>query len=632
VKYVKNTVGNDVDTGGSNVDRIAILDCGGQYTKVIDRRIRELSVKSEIYPLGVDLEKIKDYHGIILSGGPASVWEDNSPSYSKNLFDLDLPFLGICYGMHLINQHFGGSVVPGLKREYGQTYIEVETDCPLFKGLERNQRVLMSHGDSVESLAEGFKVGAVSGNVVAAIYHASRPIFGVQFHPEVDLTLHGRQMLQTFVKKICGLRGNYILEDRIHTAIQKIRETVGDSEVLVLASGGVDSAVTAALLLRALNREQVYAIHVDHGFMRKDESDLICENLKELGLVHLRRVDAWKTFFNTQFEIEGKKFGPLVSVSDPEEKRQIIGNLFVRVLQDESIRLGIDFDNTYFAQGTLRPDLIESGNPLVSGYAHKIKTHHNDVQIIRQARERGMVIETNWDWHKDEVRQVARRLGIHEKIASRQPFPGPGLAIRYICHDGVSKVSEDQERLAQSVLGEMGYNGQLVSIKTVGVQGDARSYRYLTLLYGDAMDADWDAVVRVGTELPGRIEIVNRVAYVLNKRNIRARVSVHRMALTRDGIGLLRQIDAMVRELLEGPPISQVFAVLVPLGIEKQLSVAIRSFITNDYMTGRPAMIGTEIAPRVMRRLVKRIEKEFPQIDLVLYDVTGKPPATVEWE
>ncbi len=231
------------------IDSIAILDCGGQYTKVIDRRIRELSIRSEILPLGVGIEELKGFQGVILSGGPASVWEEGSPSYSSALFDLELPFLGICYGMHLINQHFGGSVVPGLKREYGETVIDVDPGCPLFEGLERSQKVLMSHGDSVKELAENFKVGAVSGGVVAGIYHASRPIFGVQFHPEVDLTVRGRQMLETFVRRICRLSGNYVLEDRIQSAIRKIQETVGQAKVLVLVSGGVDSAVSAALLL-----------------------------------------------------------------------------------------------------------------------------------------------------------------------------------------------------------------------------------------------------------------------------------------------------------------------------------------------------------------------------------------------
>lgn len=270
----------------------------------------------------------------------------------------------------------------------------------------------MSHGDAVKQMPEGFTLVASTEGIAAGIWCAERKIAGVQFHPEVDLTINGIAMLENFVRGICGFTETYALEDRIETSVRMIRERVGDKPVIVLVSGGVDSAVTAALLVRALPPEHVYAIHVDHGLMRKNESDVICQGLSDLGLINMRRINAEDAFFHTPLTLDDRALAPLCELTDPEDKRAVIGNMFINVTREAADSLALDFDTTFLAQGTLRPDLIESGNPDVSGYAHKIKTHHNDVDIVRRARERGMVIETNWDWHKDEVRRVARMLGL----------------------------------------------------------------------------------------------------------------------------------------------------------------------------------------------------------------------------
>jgi GMP synthase (glutamine-hydrolysing) len=621
------------------IDSVAILDCGGQYTKVIDRKVRELGVRSEIFPLDVDPEALGGFDGIILSGGPSSVWGDQGPHCDPGVWGLGLPVLGICYGMQLLADHFGGAVSPG-QGEYGVTELTVEPTVPLFEGLESHQRVLMSHGDSVLGLPAGFEVVARSEDgVVAAIADVDRRLYGVQFHPEVDLTEHGREILWSFLHRVCGLAGNYVLEDRIEAAVAKIRAQVGEHPCLVLVSGGVDSAVSAALLLQALGPERVYAVHVDHGLMRKGESDRICRVLSDMGLTHLQRMDAAAMFFHDTVEVDGEVVGPLTSLVDPEEKRQLIGEVFLKALREAALSLELDFDDTFWAQGTLRPDLIESGNPTISGYAHKIKTHHNDIELVRRARERGMVVETNWDWHKDEVRQVARMLGIPEEIAARQPFPGPGLAVRLIADHGAGGVTAEETRaVAEAVAGwSSAYEGTVVPVKTVGVQGDQRSYRYLALVAGprggDLGGVDWAALTRLGNRLANRFDFVNRTAYVLNRRDLPAGLDHHATYIDEETVGLLRELDARITEHLTLGTVSQAFAVLLPIGRGGRRSVAVRTFVTEDFMTGRPARVGADVPLPVVEELVDRIERDFAdRIDLVLWDVTSKPPATVEWQ
>ena len=617
------------------MEKLAILDCGGQYTKVIDRRVRELGVKSDIFPINVKSEELKDYKAVILSGGPNSVSENQRLKFDEKIFELGIPILGICYGMQLMSDFFSGVVDSNVIKEYGQNEIWVNNKVPIFDGLSENQKVLMSHGDTVKVAPQGFEVIAKSGEAIAGIGNIQKKLYGVQFHPEVDLTQEGMKMLENFIRKVAEYKDFYALEDRIQASINMIREKVKDNKVVVLVSGGVDSAVTAALLIKALNPDNVYAIHIDSGFMRKNESDIICENLKQLGLKNLIRENAKEYFFNTVVEIDGKKIGPLVDTVDPEEKRQIIGEIFIRIANNVIQRLHLDPEKTFIAQGTLRPDLIESGNPDVSGFAHKIKTHHNDVQIVREARKKGLIIETNSDWHKDEVRKVARKLGLAEKIASRQPFPGPGLAIRLLCHDKKQeiKVSEESIQKLNKILEGTNEKGFIIPIKSVGVQGDCRSYRNLCLMYGNNLDLDWKKVTNKAKEITDSIDTINRVGYVLNTNNISKQPECFDMKINDECVDLLRELDNIVTSNLEQAKVNQTFAVLIPVGINKKYSIAIRTFVTNDFMTGRPGEIGQEVSKEMLEKVVKEITNKYgDKIEFIIYDVTSKPPATCEWQ
>jgi GMP synthase (glutamine-hydrolysing) len=518
----------------------------------------------------------------------------------------------------------GGTIQRGKVGEYGVETLEIQQDNALFGKAGDKTPVLMSHFDVVSDPGPHFSVLGRTHNCIALVKHNEKPIYGVQFHPEVDLTEQGQAMLRNFLFDVAKITASYTLDTRIEEATQKIKSMVKDSKVVVLVSGGVDSAVTLVLCHKALSDEQIIAIHVDNGFMRKDESKTIKEAFDKIGFHNLIVLDETDYFINKPIEDGGKTYPTIFHVADPELRRRVIGQRFVEVAENKLKSLNLKLDDVLLAQGTLRPDLIESGNPDVSKFAHTIKTHHNDVELIRTLRAAGKVIETNSEWHKDEVRQVARMLDLPESIAYRQPFPGPGLAIRFI-----GSAEEGPVIDLGAVAG--GYHVFGTPLRAVGVQGDERSYRNVAILKPGVPTAqiDWPSIVLAARSFTNQNTTYNRVVVPLTEVEVTA-LSVTAKVHDAQSLNLLREVDAFFLNGIKGQKISQGLVVLVPIGdSSKRYSIVIRAIVTNDFMTGHAAVPGKEFLG--LPELAAGIAQEFPELAGVFYDITSKPPATVEW-
>lgn len=515
-----------------HAELILILDFGAQYSQLIARRVRELGVYSELCAFDLPLEEIRRLNpkGIILSGGPSSVYADDAPRSSEELFELAVPILGICYGLQMIAYQLGGEVDRSAKREYGRAELLIDDTSDLFLGFDGQTTVWMSHGDALTALPKGFeRIAHTANSPICAIRNREKKIYGVQFHPEVLHTVQGKEILSNFVFRICGCQGGWSAGSFIEEEIEEIRTIVGSENVICALSGGVDSSVLAVLLHKAIG-DQLYCIHIDTGLMRKGESEKVVQTFRDSYHINLDFLDASSIFLQR-----------LKEVTDPEEKRKIIGVTFIELFEQEAKKIGLferlkSFSRagnaSFLAQGTLYPDVIESTS--FRGPSAKIKTHHNVGGLPENMHLK--LIEPFRELFKDEVREVGRKLGLPEEIIIRHPFPGPGLAVRVIGEITREKlhILREADEIFMDELRKSGLYqtvwqafAVLLPVQSVGVMGDGRTYESVIALRAvtsiDGMTADWarlpdELLARVSNRIINEVRGVNRVVYDISSK------------------------------------------------------------------------------------------------------------------
>ncbi len=577
--------------------QVSVLDTGGQYCHLIARRVRELGVYANVLPSDTRPETIAKSRALIISGGPASVYAEGSPLLDPGTLSLGIPLLGICYGQQVIAYQLDGHVQPGTKGEYGLAHLDFEPS-PLFAGLTGRQQIWMSHRDQVDRLPSGFRLlGRTESCPIAAIGDDQRRLYGIQFHPEVVQTLGGRQILENFLFAISGCVRDWEPAHQLPVVEEQIRTIAASRSVFFFASGGVDSTVAYTVCLRALGPERVHATYVDTGLMREGETEFVRGVFESLAPGSFTVADAQEAFLSQ-----------LAEARDPEAKRLIIGEEFVAV-QQRILESGHYLEGDWIlGQGTIYPDTIESGG---TKQADLIKTHHNRVAGIQKLLSENRLVEPLREFYKDEVRQLGRALGLPNDLLDRHPFPGPGLAIRCLCHSELAALEQTED-------------GWLMPVRTVGVQGDSRTYRAVLVI-------DQPDHVRA-TEIANRDARVNRVVACLATHAPLADLQVFPSNLTKSRLDTLRHADAIVRKLSDESGYDQTIwqfpVVLIPVGThDRPDSIVLRPIDSVDGMTATATAIPPALADRMTAALLA-----LPGIAAVFLDLTHKPPGTIEWE
>lgn len=628
------------------MQRVAILDAGGQYVDLVRKAAIRQGFPADILPLDTPRQDIEGKYGaIIISGSPASSHEETAPQPDTGIWQSKLPILGICYGMQAMVLAHGGEVIKNAIREDGRVTTQVDTSHPLYKGIKKDFTGLFTHGDFVTKVPLDFETlgsHTLSDGSIAYSSVAQDNKLGVQFHPEVfDDTPEGYQLFRNFLEGIAGLQPDEkFLEEQLRNLIEtkqrQIKEQVDGRHVIAFVSGGVDSSVAATLAAAVIPKDRLHAFYIDSGFMR-DEDDMVIDALQKAGLP-VNKIDAVKDFEQGTVKIDGRKAGPLTAVTDPEEKRKIIGKTFIDIQNRLVAKLKLK--EALLLQGTNAADRIESGHSTGDTHTMTIKTHHNQVREVQDLKAAGMLIEPIDDLFKDEVRELGRQLGLPEELVERQPFPGPGTAIRIICAADSKELVEPHAKQAQvqEFLDELSAQtiGHLLPIRSVGVGGDERSHLSVVALEHSTFNAE--DLAKLSHGLPAHFrDSINRVVYALLPGAL-DKHTITKTLLTADVREQLRHADRIVFEAMRTADllgdIKQFPVVLLPLSFGKPgaRAIVLRPVVTSTFMTVQAMLPGRDLPKDFLEKIAKRIVKEVPGISQVFLDITNKPPATTEWE
>lgn len=635
-------------------EKIVVLDFGSQYAHLIAKRFRMLGYYSEIALPSTNLSVFENCKGIIFSGGPSSVYDENIPQFNTEILNLEIPILGLCYGHQLMAKSYGGKVGKADVGEFGfaEFKLNPEVKSPLFKNLESLQQVWMSHQDEVLIPGKDFEIiGSTKDCKFAALQNLSKKRFSLQFHCEVKDTPGGNQIFQNFAD-FCGMKKNWDQDTVLQIILENIKTQAKDKNVLLFLSGGVDSTITFALLNKALGQERVLGLHIDNGFMRKNESKNVEDAYHKFGFNNFIVEDASESFLKA-----------ISGLTDPQKKRMAVGENFITVRNEVVAKQHLEDDKWLLAQGTLYPDIIESGGTKNS---NTIKTHHNRVQGIQNLIEKGLIIEPVKDLYKDEVRAIGKKLGLPDELVMRHPFPGPGLSINVLCNDGNSWTEKDENELslAKNELNNTKLNmfcencsanlkRTVLPVRSVGVQGDFRTYRFPALLdFGEAKEKEWPLgteAAKIGIRhFPGKREkieecsstITNSAKYInrtiiklYQNPNVKDEdLKLQEGYCTRTRLNQLREVDNIVlTELHKTGWYNKIFQHLtidLPYASKKEnATFVLRPVVSEDVMTARFAFLPKEILGNIIQQIAS-----LPFVDALYFDTTNKPPATFGWE